>query len=281
LTLGLSEDAVWRGQILPKTKGLPQNVIDVCQYGFCKIFNNAIDHSASFNADIIYKQTYGHIEIAIIDHGIGIFKKLKDYFGLSDPRQALLELSKGRLTSDNKKHSGQGIFFTSRMFDEFTIWSDDLSYRRIRQTDDDWLVDAEDLKKFDAGTVVHMVVATDVPWAPWDIMQKYQGNVVGFTKTHVPISLGKYPGEQLVSRSQARRVLARIDRFSEVMLDFQGVQNVGQAFADEIFRVFRNSHPDIKITAVRTNSHVSKMILNVQASEDPDQLSFGDQIKRR
>jgi len=110
-------------------------------------------------------------------------------------------------------------------------------------------------------------------------MQKYQGDVVGFTKTHVPISLGKYPGEQLVSRSQARRVLARIDRFSDVMLDFQGVQEIGQAFADEIFRVFKNAHPDTKITAIRTNYQVSRMIQYVQASEDPDQLSFLSQTR--
>jgi len=162
LTLGLSEDAVWRGKILPKTKDLPQNVIDICQYGFCEIFNNAIDHSASFNAEVAFEQTYGHITVTVIDRGIGIFKKIQNHFGLSDPRQALLELSKGRLTSDRNRHSGQGIFFTSRMFDEFAIWSGELSYRRIRQTDDDWLVDAEDLKKFEAGTVVQMVVATDV-----------------------------------------------------------------------------------------------------------------------
>lgn len=75
----------------------------------------------------------------------------------------------------------------------------------------------------------------------------------------MPIALGKYPGEQLVSRSQAKRVLSRVDRFSEVLLDFQGVQDIGPAFADEIFRVFRNAYPDINITAARANERVNRM----------------------
>jgi anti-sigma regulatory factor (Ser/Thr protein kinase) len=274
LSVGLSEDAIWRLRILPRTIDLPQNVIDICQYGFSEIFNNAVDHSASLTADVVFEQTYGYVTIMIIDRGIGIFKKIQRDFTLADPRQALLELSKGRLTSDRKNHSGQGIFFTSRMFDDFTIWSGDLSYRRRRQSEDDWLIEAEDLEKFKAGTIVQMIVGTNAAWAPLDIIQKCQGDVVGFTKTHVPISLGKYPGEQLVSRSQAKRVLARFDRFSEVILDFQGVQEIGPAFADEIFRVYKNSHPDITILAVRTNSQVSRMIQYAESAEDADQPSL-------
>lgn len=157
------------------------------------------------------------------------------------------------------------------MFDEFVIWSGELSYRRRRQSGDDWLIEAEDLQKFKAGTVVEMVVATNVPWTPLDVIHQFQGDVVGFTKTHVPISLGKYPGEQLVSRSQAKRVLARFERFSEAILDFQGVQEIGPAFADEIFRVFSDAHPDINIIAIRANLQVTKMIEFVRGSEDPDQ----------
>src|SRR5258708_1506898 len=34
LTQGLSEDSVFRFRILPEIKGLTQNIIDICQYGF-------------------------------------------------------------------------------------------------------------------------------------------------------------------------------------------------------------------------------------------------------
>jgi len=146
------------------------------------------------------------------------------------------------------------------MFDEFSIYSGNLYYSRIRQEDDDWCVEARDLAKLVTGTWVEMTIPTNATWTIRDIFDKYQDDPVGFTRTHVPIALGKYPGEQLVSRSQAKRVLARVDRFSEVLLDFQGVQDIGPAFADEIFRVYQNAHPDISIIAARTNDHVSRMI---------------------
>jgi hypothetical protein len=235
------------------------------------MLNNTIDHSVSSDGYVHYKQTYSHVTIEVIDRGIGIFRNLQNRFHLHDPRQALLELSKGRLTSDPKHHTGHGIFFTSRMFDEFSIYSGNLYYNRIRQEDDDWCVDARDLADLVVGTWVEMTISTNASWTTRDVFDRYQDDPVGFKRTHVPIALGKYPGEQLVSRSQAKRVLARVDRFSEVLLDFQGVQDIGPAFADEIFRVFRNAHPDISIIAVRANDRVDRMIKAASAAptEEP------------
>jgi anti-sigma regulatory factor (Ser/Thr protein kinase) len=267
LTIGLSEDAVWRGKLLPQIRDhLPENVLNICEYGFTEMLNNAIDHSASFNAHITYRQSYGHIHIEVIDYGTGIFQNLLNRFNLTDARQALLELSKGRLTSDPQHHTGHGIFFTSRMFDEFNIYSGNLYYSRTKQVDDDWCVEARDLKDLVIGTWVNMIIATNASWTTREIFDKYQDDPVGFTRTHVPIALGKYPGEQLVSRSQAKRVLARVDRFSEVLLDFHGVQDIGPAFADEIFRVFKNAHPDISIVAARANEGVARMIKAAQVA---------------
>ncbi|MEE8469856.1 MAG: STAS-like domain-containing protein, partial [Dehalococcoidia bacterium] len=76
------------------------------------------------------------------------------------------------------------------------------------------------------------------------------------------------------SRSQAKRVLARFDRFKEIMLDFDQVEFIGQAFADEIFRVFKNAHPDIKIFPIGANEDVEKMIERVTIGVDEAQLHF-------
>jgi hypothetical protein len=54
--------------------------------------------------------------------GICIFNKTAEDFNLDDERHAILELSKGKLTSDPSRHNGEGIFFTSRMFDDFAFW---------------------------------------------------------------------------------------------------------------------------------------------------------------
>lgn len=259
ITRHTPEDVIWRHKILPHILHVPQNVIDICQYGFTEIFNNVIDHSLSDGAFISYEQNYTTIQMLVVDYGIGIFRKIQKDFQLPDPRSALLELSKGKLTSDKKRHTGEGVFFTSRMFDEFIIKSGDLFYIRRRQSDDDWLIEAGDQEP-QVGTSVQMTISTAAQWTSREIFDEYQGDDLRFRKTHVPIMLGKYPGEQLISRSQAKRVLARFDQFSEVMLDFYGVDDIGQPFADEIFRVFMINHPDIEIYYVRANEKITTMI---------------------
>lgn len=260
LSHGLPEHHVFRFRILPLMKDVPQNVIDICQYGFTEMLNNAIDHSQSPDAIISYDQTHTTIQMMIVDHGVGIFEKIQKDFGLSDSRSALLELSKGKLTSDKANHAGEGIFFTSRMFDEFQIRSGHLLYDRERVENDDWLIETKDIVDQVSGTEITMVISPRATWTTAEVFDEIQGEDLSFRKTHVPVSLGRYAGEQLVSRSQAKRILARFDQFSEVMLDFEGVPQIGQAFADEIFRVFAESHPGTRIVPVRANETVLKMI---------------------
>ena len=79
-------------------------------------------------------------------------------------------------------------------------------------------------------------------------------------KTQVPVFLAIYGNENLISRSQAKRLLVRFEKFKTIILDFEGVDMIGQAFADEIFRVFQNTHPTIDIRPINTNEQVEKMI---------------------
>ena len=266
------EDVVWRYKILPNIHGLNKNIVDICQYGFTEMLNNVIDHSLSDDAIISYTQNYSNVSMRILDHGVGIFEKIKKDFKLADPRSALLELSKGKITSDKKRHTGEGIFFTSRIFDRFEITSGNLFYLRERIENDEWLIETNDVIEEVRGTSIYMEISTDGQWTTRTVFDTYQDDNLRFRRTHVPISLGNYPGEQLVSRSQAKRILARFDQFSEVILDFTDVEDIGQPFADEIFRVFRNAHPDIQIIATRTNPKIDKMIefVTKAAQTDPD-----------
>ena len=84
-----------------------------------------------------------------------------------------------------------------------------------------------------------------------------------FSKTTVPVRLVQYGDERLVSRSQAKRLLSRVDRFKVVIFDFENVNAIGQAFADEIFRVFNNRYPEIEIHTVNTNKEVEQQIARV------------------
>lgn len=73
------------------------------------------------------------------------------------------------------------------------------------------------------------------------------------------VKIGEY-GKDLFARSQARRVSSGLEKFKSVTLDFENVPTIGQAFADEIFRVFKESHPEIEIKPENTNKVVNFMI---------------------
>jgi anti-sigma regulatory factor (Ser/Thr protein kinase) len=261
-----TEDNVWREDIRPLMDNVRDNIIDIAQYGVTEIVNNALDHSRSPNIVTWYREYHKDIRIDVADFGVGIFNKIQQDFKFADARTALLELSKGRLTSDRKNHAGEGIYFTSRMFDRFSISSGHLFYDRNRTYgEDDWLVEAVDKNTYVEGTHVSMIINKNAGYTARDVFNLYQGKDIHFRTTHIPVVLGRYPGEQLVSRSQAKRILSRVTDFAEAMLDFQGVSEIGQAFADEIFRVFQNAHPKMRIMAFNTNEAIDKMIEHVTA----------------
>jgi anti-sigma regulatory factor (Ser/Thr protein kinase) len=263
---GIQENDVWAKYVEPYVKDVPQNVKDICYYGFSEMFNNVIDHSQAPYAIISYDQTYAGIQMMVLDHGVGIFEKIQKDFDLADQRTALLELAKGKLTSDQQHHSGEGIFFTSRMFDEFSLRSGNLYYRKQRKDDWGWLIETQDFVEHYQGTVVTMKISTDANWNIQQVFEKFtaKDDEISFVKTHVPLFLGKYGSEQLVSRSQAKRILARFDRFQEILLDFADVPIIGQPFADEIFRVFQNQHPEILIVTMHTTPEVDRTIAHVK-----------------
>jgi anti-sigma regulatory factor (Ser/Thr protein kinase) len=255
---GLEEDVVWRTQVRPVLGDLPDNINRICAYGFTEILNNAIEHSQSQAAVVQISRTPSLVDFTISDAGVGIFRKIKDALNLEDERHALLELSKGKFTTDPDRHSGQGIFFTSRAFDHFSILSGNLFFLH-KAFHDDWLV--EDKSSPTEGTDVRLRISTLSPTQLKTVFDTYSTlEDPGFSKTHVPINLAQLGEDELVSRSQAKRLLARFDQFEEVLLDFNGIDSVGQAFADEVFRVFRLSNPTIKVLWINANDEVKSMI---------------------
>ena len=259
LSPNLQEDKVWQDVAVPALVGIRDNVLNICQYGFTEMVNNAIDHSEGSTLSITVRRTAASVELWIVDNGIGIFNKIRDAFALDDERHAILELAKGKLTTDPAHHSGEGIFFTSRMFDMYSISSGYLSFCHT-PIGHDWLLDNK--KMTEKGTFIKMTISTASKRTIQEIFDRYtsEKDEYGFTRTHIPVSLVQYGDDNLVSRSQAKRLLVRFDRFKEVILDFKEVSAIGQGFADEIFRIFRENHPDINIHWVNTNKNVEKMI---------------------
>ena len=90
--------------------------------------------------------------------------------------------------------------------------------------------------------------------------------VPSFYKTKIPLKLMEYEGMKLISRSQAKRLYARFERFREVILDFDGVEEIGQGFADELFRVFHTAHPETALLSINCTDAVQNMIQHVQTA---------------
>lgn len=257
------ENEIWLQEVSPYFQDVKPNVRDLIHHGFTEMMNNAIDHSGSSSAHIRIFRNAVVVGFSLSDYGVGIWKKLQQQFQLADSRHAILELAKGKLTTDPQKHSGEGIFFTSRMSDFFTIQSEDLTYC-CYQAEKGWLFDVKKKNAIE-GTLVHMEVRLKSEKTMQEVFNKFSSEYddFGFSKTQLSIQLAKYEGDHLVSRSQAKRILARLQQFKEVILDFREITQIGQAFADEIFRVFKNEHKDVQLRWINTDREVDKMILRV------------------
>lgn len=266
---GLAEDRVWSSDVAPLLEGLPRNVIDICHHGLTEMVNNAIDHSEGRFLQIFLDRTEARVALMVADDGIGIFRKITRALELPDERLALLELSKGKLTTDPAKHSGEGIFFTSRMFDVFTIQSGGLMFDHDDAESRDVLAEV-DLPGSSVGTAVVMEIAVPSARTTKEVFDQFSSGPDDYTfaKTIVPVRLARIGDENLVSRSQAKRLLRRVDRFSTVILDFEEVTTIGQAFADEVFRVFANEHPAIELIAIHAAPEVQQMIRRAEVARD-------------
>ena len=255
----LDEDRVWTDLAKPHLAGLPQNVVSICRYGFTEMLNNVVDHSQSSLVAILITRKPQSIELQVRDHGIGIFRKIQTECGLASEHEAILELTKGKLTTDPGRHTGEGIFFSSRMFDDFTISSGEVVLL-CRADGEPWSTEKRALQE---GTFVTMQIDPGSPRTTQEVFERFASakDDFSFDRTHLLVRLVDLEGNALVSRSQAKRIVARLERFREVVLDFEGVASVTPAFADEIFRVFASEHPQVRLRPVGDNEQVRQMIL--------------------
>jgi Signal transduction histidine kinase len=267
---GLAEDTLWSAQLSPLLRHLPRNVVDIAHHGVTEMVNNAVDHSDAMHVTVHMDLRNEVLTLTIADDGVGIFRKIAHALDLPDERLALLELSKGKFTTDPRRHSGEGVFFTSRMFDSFHILSGGLVFSHDEAQDKDVLLDFDDMPR--TGTVVFMAIRTTSPRTAKQVFDEYSSGPDDYTfaKTVVPVRLVQVGDENLVSRSQAKRLMQRVDRFRHVVLDFSGVSTIGQAFADEIFRVFARVHPEVELVPIHAVPEVQQMIRRAEVARDQD-----------
>lgn len=239
---------------------LRNNIESIVHYAFTEMLNNAIDHSMSDLCTIDVRLDAAKLAFTVRDQGIGVFNSIADKFALPDEHAAMIELIKGKTTTQPKAHSGEGIFFVSKAADRFTIRSHKLQIEWDRYRDDVFVSEPRFLK----GTYVRFEIALDSRTRLENVFAEFapQEYDFQFQKTRVLVKLLR---RDYVSRSEAKRLLHNLDKFSEIELDMRDVISVGQGFADEVFRVFASAHPDIAIRASNAGKAVEAMIQHVRA----------------
>lgn len=259
------EDRIYKNDIRQYVQDLPRNVSDIWYYAFTEMMNNAIDHSEARTVYVTVKKTYLHTTISIYDDGIGIFKKIKDHFGYDALEDAVEDLFKGKFTTDPDHHTGEGIFFTSRMMDLFAVVSNGKIFSHDKYSE--LIADLRDVLISSStealpGTYVFMRLSNTSNRVDTEVFDMYADVEGGFSRTQIPLKniYETWP----VSRSQAKRLCRGFDRFREVELDFSDIPKIGQGFAHEIFVVWQKSHPETALIASGTNETVQKMITHVQ-----------------
>lgn len=243
--------------LLPHIKGFSENVKDIWAYSFSEMVNNVMDHSMAEHLTVIVTQDYLDTQAILIDDGVGIFEKIRSHFNLPGLDDAIQELFKGKLTTDEKNHSGEGIFFTSKMMDLFFIVSDGKVFTSNRYDS----IETFDKPGLTKGTGILMQLSNFSAKRSSEVFNLYSDPDGGFTKTHIPLK--NMFDSSPVSRSQAKRVCNRLSNFQIVEFDFDGLSWIGQGFAHQIFVVFQNEHPEIKLVPVNMNEAIEKMYRHV------------------
>ncbi len=259
---GLEEETVWKDLLrqAPELKAATESVLHVLQYAVTEIVNNAIDHSGSEVVEMFVPARTAPIAFEVVDDGVGIFEHLRRGLKLESLLAALQELSKGKVTTDPGRHTGEGIFFVSKAADILEIEANGLRWvvDNLRQ---DTAVGACAPRK---GTRVRFEIDPKKRVSLKAVFDEYARDFE-FSKTRIVVKLFAL-GTRFISRSEARRLTTGLEKFREIVMDFSGVEAVGQGFADEVFRIWAKSHPGIELIPRAMNPAVEFMVERARRS---------------
>jgi DNA-binding MarR family transcriptional regulator/anti-sigma regulatory factor (Ser/Thr protein kinase) len=261
-TRGLDEARVWDELAagLNLRRALRPNTEANAHYAITEMLNNAIEHSEADRCSVRVRLEPGMFSFEVRDPGIGVFHSIASKLRLEGEHAALVELLKGRTTTMREAHTGEGIFFTSRVADRFVLRSHRIQVEWSRVKDDVFVSNP----RFLQGTAVSFAIQRSSRRLLEEIFSEFAPEEYDFRfqKTRVLVKLLQ---RDFVSRSEAKRLVANLEKFSEIVLDFRDVKSVGQGFADEVFRVFARRHPAIKIATENANPAIDAMIRHVRS----------------
>lgn len=268
---GLEEDRVF--QQLSLELNLPRLISpkahEIARYAFTEMLNNAIDHSQSEKCRVEFVVDEYNFQFKIRDYGIGLFFSIYDKFDLADENSAVGELIKGKTTTMREKHTGEGIFFTSKAADVMHFRSHRIKLLFDNEKKDIFIEEMRNLGGTEVVFSVKRRTRKDLDkifnvFAPEEFDFKFE-------KTRAMVKLFQ---QEYISRSEARRLCHSLDKFKKVILDFKGVKAIGQGFADELFRIFLLNHPRITFEVVNLRPALQTIIDHVVDNNIRERLTI-------
>jgi anti-sigma regulatory factor (Ser/Thr protein kinase) len=254
----LEEDELWRvvRSSVPELSELGAAAVAILNYAMTEIINNALEHSEGTEVAVHVRRRAERLIFEVADDGVGALTKVRAHFDLPSESEAAFHISKGRQTTAQTGHSGEGLFFTSKLFDRFAL-------RCERHA---WLVDnllgdqAIAAGTGRPGTMVEMELDPSTSLRLRQVFDAYSDvETPGLQRSHIRIHLADSDGD-FMSRSEARRIAQQLDQYEEVLLDFTGVSAIGQGFVDQLFRVWADQNPGTRLTPIAMNDDVEFMV---------------------
>jgi len=262
---GLHENEAWQriAAAIGRVRPLAVDEARSLQYATTEVLNNAVDHSRGRRVEVsVTFAERGTTLTTVLDDGIGVFRRIREDFGIASSHDAIVQLEKGKLSSDPSRHSGEGLFFSSKAVTRFRLESQTVAWIVDNRIGDSGIGPSAVRR----GTRVELTVVRGHTPRLEEVFRAYTDpESLRFTRTRATIKLGAL-GTTLVSRSEAKRLVARLPEFTHVTLDFSGVEVVGQGFCDEVFRVFARAHPGVTLEPVGMSDAVAFMVARARAT---------------
>ena len=250
----LSEDRVWQEllQLHPVLARMTASAQELFRYAFTEVLNNAIEHSQGSEVEVRFAQAHDDtLSFEVHDDGIGLFRKLREVLGMVSVEETVKKLSQARLPPWPDGRAGAGLFFSSRASRRFEVESNGFRWMVDNQAGQSAAASAPPR----AGTRVRFQGDLHPRRTLAELFARYDEHTI-MHRTRVVVTLAT----SFISRKEAQRLLAPLERYHTVVLDFKDVREIGQGFADEVFRVWPTSHPHVSLEPINMSPGVSLII---------------------
>jgi hypothetical protein len=242
-------EEVWRDLLAPRLGPLPAASAEVLRYCVLGLMENAIRHSGGQGLLLAFARQGGHLDLLLRDDGCGLFRKVHEDLGLEDPDQAPLELAKGG--------AGPSLLLAARAAGAFALTANGLRLER-RPAREGWALSAAPARP---GTALELSLPLVGGRALAAVRAEHRApGGEDFSRTRVPVELLPGATGGLAGSAQAVRLMARLERYREVWLDWRGVPVLDAEAAAYIHREWPAAHPGCRLHGLKAAPAVAAAI---------------------